>query len=131
MKNSYYIIDIIFNKFTQDNYNNILASFINHDYLEMFILKELRSDILRDYKRRYRCFIHFIKPTLVSFPVNNDYKIYILPKEELTYPLQDEEINDDHISFSHEPGVDSDIIFHCHSGVIGKFINGSLKIIMY
>ena len=69
IKNTYYIVDIIFDKFTQSNYNAILASFINHDYLEMFIIKELKCDTLRDYKRRYRCFIHFIKPTLMSFTV--------------------------------------------------------------
>ena len=131
IKNTYYIVDIIFDKFTQSNYNAILASFINHDYLEMFIIKELKCDTLRDYKRRYRCFIHFIKPTLISFPTNSDYRVYILPKEELTYPLQDEEINDDHISFNHEPGIDSDIIFYCYSGVIGKPIDGQLKICMF
>lgn len=131
IKNMYYVVDIVFDKFAQSNYNAILASFVNHEYLEMFIIKELKSDALKDYKRRYRCFIHFIKPTIISFPVNSDYRIYILSKEELTYPLQDEEINDDHITFKHDSEIDSDIIFYCYSGVIGKPINGHLKIIMY
>lgn len=131
IKNSYYIVDIIFDRFTQENYNAILASFINHDYLEMFIIKELKSDALKDYKRRYRCFIRFIKPTLVSFPTNKDYRIYITPKEKLTYPLEDEELNDDHITFEHDPGIDSNIIFYCYSGVVGKPINGQLKICMF
>ena len=46
---------------------------------------------------------------------------------------EEENLNFDvhHISFNHEPGIDSDIVFYCYSGVIGKPIDGQLKICMF
>ena len=128
---SYYIIDIIFHEFTQMDYNNVMNTFLLHPLLDRFIIKALRSYKLKDGKRRYRVFVRFNGPTILSFPYKSNYSIYILYGALPTVELTDEELNDDAIIFNHEPDIDTNIIFYCSEGVTGQVRDYKLIVCLY
>lgn len=128
---SVYVFDIIFEKFIQDDYNRIMAAFINHIFLDEFIVKEVKSKTLKDTKRRYRCYVKFAKPMLLSFPIGENYRIYMTKESYPTQKTEELGKNDDNIIFNHEPGIDTDVKFYCYAGIKGAPKGNALIVYMF